>query len=151
MPLSVIPNSLAEVEEQLSISPDFKELPTTKEELDELLLNEFELLQYDMLYGNQDCYGGTNPYEPTNMRLGVVDITIDNVTQKYGSVMISGRNYTECSRVEVDGEIVPATLISNHTFQLNNTSTLSPGSSVCIVQVDNDDDILSRTEAYIIQ
>lgn len=42
----------------------------------ETYLADLKALGYDMLYGKYYIYGGTNPFKPTNMKMGVNDITI---------------------------------------------------------------------------
>ncbi len=40
-----------------------------------------EALQYDMLYGKEYIYGGINPYDPANMKMGVRDIKVERVVE----------------------------------------------------------------------
>lgn len=51
-----------------SYHQSFEESPRYQEYL--------EMLEYDMLYGEQAVYGGTSGYEPTDMQMGVVPITL---------------------------------------------------------------------------
>ncbi len=44
-----------------------------------LYLEELEILEYDMLYGDQNCYAGTNPYEPTEMKMGIHPILLTDI------------------------------------------------------------------------
>ena len=52
------------------------------------------MLGYDMLYGKQYIYGGTNPFKQSGMKMGVKDITIDEVVNINGSYYIKGQNFT---------------------------------------------------------
>lgn len=44
-----------------------------------LYLEELEILEYDMLYGDQNCYAGTNPYQPTEMKMGIDPILLTDI------------------------------------------------------------------------
>lgn len=44
-----------------------------------LYLEELEILEYDMLYGDQNCYAGTNPYQQTEMKMGINPILLTDI------------------------------------------------------------------------
>lgn len=50
----------------------------------ELYLEELEILEYDILYGDQNCYEGKNPYEPTDMKMGIDPINLVGI-RAFGS------------------------------------------------------------------
>lgn len=52
----------------------------------ELYLEELEILEYDMLYGKQNCYNGKNPYAPTQMKMGIDPIILTDI-RALGSVL----------------------------------------------------------------
>lgn len=52
----------------------------------ELYLEELEILEYDMLYGKQNCYNGKNPYAPTQMKMGIDPIVLTGI-RALGSVL----------------------------------------------------------------
>lgn len=45
-------------------------------------LADLKLLQYDMLYGEQYIYGGTNPFIATDLKMGTYDISITDVYEE---------------------------------------------------------------------
>ncbi len=88
---------------------------------------DLEMLQYDILYGEQYVYKGRSPYLATKMRLGVFDATLDQVRPAPGlkeSSYIIGTHFTPSSEVMINGEYIetnylnPTTLlISDHVFE----------------------------------
>lgn len=68
--------------------------------------NDLEVLQYDMLYGKQYVYGGESPYEPTDIQMGVVPITLDSIRKVSDETyVVNGENFTDHSVVEINGQI----------------------------------------------
>ncbi|MDE7326073.1 MAG: sulfatase-like hydrolase/transferase [Lachnospiraceae bacterium] len=49
-----------------------------------LYLEELEILEYDMLYGKQNCYAGKNPYAPAKMKMGIDPILLTGI-RAFGS------------------------------------------------------------------
>lgn len=45
----------------------------------DLYLEELEILEYDILYGDQTCYEGKNPYAPTDMQMGIDTIRLTGI------------------------------------------------------------------------
>ena len=60
---------------------------------EENYLENLELLQYDMLYGEQYAYGSKGPYEPTDLEFGVEPITIKDVAYINDQFIITGENF----------------------------------------------------------
>lgn len=111
-------------------------------------LKELELLQYDMLYGKKEVYNEQVPYEPTNLKMGIHNIKIKDMEIKNGIVYISGEHFTEFSKAIVDGKVLETTYMDENTLCLNNVD-LKKGSTVEIAQIGDDDEILSKSKAYI--
>ncbi len=112
---------------------------------------DLEMLQYDILYGEQYVYGGKSPYEKTAMRLGVVDTQFDSIEEiSEGRYYIRGANFTQSSYLEVNGELVEATFIDENTL-LVLTDLLQDGDEVDIATRSNSSThrVLTRTESYI--
>ncbi len=88
---------------------------------------DLEMLQYDILYGEQYVYKGRSPYLPTKMRMGVYDATLDEIRPAPGlkeSSYIIGTHFTPSSEVMINGEYIetnyldPTTLlISGYVFE----------------------------------
>ncbi len=100
---------------------------------------DLEMLQYDILYGEQYVYKGRNPYLATDMRMGVYDTTLDEIRPAPGlkdSSYIIGTHFTPSSEVMINGEYIetnyldPTTLlISGHVFENMD--------KICVVQRSN--------------
>ncbi len=100
---------------------------------------DLEMLQYDILYGEQYVYKGRSPYLATDMRMGVYDTTLDEIRPAPGlkdSSYIIGTHFTPSSEVMINGEYIetnyldPTTLlISGHVFENMD--------KICVVQRSN--------------
>ena len=68
-------------------------------------LAKLKELEYDILYGDQICYGGENPYYPSNMTMGLSPVRLDAVNVTYDHVMkVRGENFTRYSVVHMGDE-----------------------------------------------
>ena len=111
-------------------------------------LDNLEMLEYDLLYGDQSGYeGGENPYEPTDLQMGVVPIEITTVSNQYGRVLVSGRNFTESSAIVIDGAVYDTAFISSAQIVAIVPRT-TPVSEVAVAQITSDGVELGRTEPY---
>jgi phosphoglycerol transferase MdoB-like AlkP superfamily enzyme len=111
-------------------------------------LEDLKLLQYDMLYGEQNIYNGKNPYEPTDLKMGVFDIKIKSLVSSGDRILINGDNFTEYSVVSINGEEVPTDYVNRSTLSIEHKD-LKEGDTLVIDQADDDDLILSTSEPYI--
>ena len=73
---------------------------------DDNYMEELHALQYDMLYGDKIIYGGKDIWKRVDTKMGVRDIKIDSVVKIGDRYYIRGQNFTESSRVNLDGEIL---------------------------------------------
>ena len=78
---------------------------------EESYLKDMKTLEYDILYGNRDVYGGENPYQSTDLKMGIDDIIIDHVVYNDSNVLVYGENFTPYSRVCFDGKAVETTFV----------------------------------------
>ncbi len=113
-------------------------------------LDKLTLLEYDLLYGDCEAYEGENPYTITNLQMGYKKITINKVTDSDDGAVITGANYTGCSKVTVNGEIHETEFISNKELLVRDY-TLEEGDKIAVVQEDENGDILSSTSIYVIK
>ncbi len=99
---------------------------------------DLETLQYDILYGKQYVYDGENPFERTEMHLGVKDAVLDKIEKiSDGRYYITGENFTQSAYVEVNGELLETTYISPTTLLLND------------VELKDGDEVDVATEATV--
>lgn len=112
---------------------------------------DLETLQYDILYGKQYVYDGENPFERTEMRLGVKDAVLEKIEKiSDGRYYITGENFTQSAYVEVNGELLDATYISPTTLLLNDVE-LKDGDEVDVAIRSNSSTrkVLTRTDTII--
>lgn len=82
-------------------------------------LENLELLQYDMLYGEQYAYGSKGPYEPTDLEFGVEPITIKDVAYINDQFIITGENFTPYTKIFVGEEEMDTKFISPEKLAVN--------------------------------
>ena len=112
---------------------------------DENYLEELHALQYDMLYGEKYIYDGENPWEPTDMKMGVKEIKIDSIVKIGDKYYIKGQNFTEYSKVNLDGEILDTVYLGPTILGLEEKVDPDDVSKMKVSQVD-DNEILGTTE-----
>lgn len=96
---------------------------------------DLEVLQYDMLYGEEYIYGGESPYKETDMQMGVEPVELESVTKSSeGVYYISGKNFTAASRLEVNGERIEDTLYLSTTSLIVREIELEEGDSLRVIQ-----------------
>ena len=66
-------------------------------------LSKLEVLEYDLLYGDYQIFSGINPYTPTDMQMGCVPIIVKDWSEDEKNLTVNGENFTEFSRIYVDG------------------------------------------------
>lgn len=77
---------------------------------------QLELLQYDMLYGDMNIYGGDNPHKRIKMTFGVEPIEIINVKQQGETILIEGNNFTLWSEVFIGKEQQETLFLDSNTL-----------------------------------
>lgn len=107
-----------------------------------------KMLQYDMLYGERYIYGGRNPFRPVDMKMGIKDIRIDEMVQIGEKFYIKGENFTECSRISLDGSALKTIYLGPTILGLLEKVDPEDAERMKVSQVDrnSDKDILSTTE-----
>ena len=108
-------------------------------------LSRLEMLEYDILYGDKEVYGGEYPYQPTDMTMGSVPVTITDWDIRYGRMLITGENFTEYSTVMIGGQPVDTAYIdSKHIIIL--TEDLPGFNAFSVAQINKDGVVLSETQ-----
>ena len=114
---------------------------------DQAYLDNLEVLEYDVLYGDKSAYEGENPYPVIDMTMGCEPIEISSVSRRYGRVLVNGANFTECSVIELDGESYPTAFINSAQI-VSIVPRTTEVHQVCVVQKSADGVEMSRTEPY---
>lgn len=110
---------------------------------------ELEMLEYDILFGDQYAYDGKLPFEPTQLRLGVEDILITGAANIHDDVYVSGKHFTVWSKVTIDGAVAEETLFINENTLLLPGTQLEPGDSVTVSQVTKKHEVLGQTAPFV--
>lgn len=108
--------------------------------------NNLQALCYDMLYGDRYIYGGENPYKPTKLKMGVKDIKVDEIVKIGEDYYIKGQNFTEFSKISLDGEILKTVYLGPTILALKEKVDPEDVSKMKISQVEKNKEILSTTE-----
>ena len=110
-------------------------------------LSNLKLLGYDMLYGDNYIFGGTNPYKKNGMKMGIHDIKIDKVVKVGDKYYIKGENFTEYSKVTLDGETLKTIYLGPNLLGLLESVDLEDAAKMKVSQIDKSNkEIISTTE-----
>ena len=109
-------------------------------------LQNLEVLAYDMLYGDRYIYGEKNPFKKTDMKMGVRDIRIEEIVQIGEKYYIKGQNFTEYSKVSLDGKILDTVYLGPTILALKDDVDPEDVSRMKVSQVEKNEEILSTTE-----
>jgi len=113
-------------------------------------IHELEMLEHDMLYGEKVIYNGVNPYEPTQLKMGIDDISIHTVSVIEKSAYVIGNNFTKWSHVFVNGKKQETKFIDKNILIAENVDVKS-GDIITICQIADDKTTLGISEEYVIK
>ncbi len=105
-------------------------------------------LQYDILYGDCVAYGGVFPFEATDIKLGLTEITVTDVYYSGDSIYVKGTGFTESSRIFVNGGSKSTDFIDDSTLILSGID-LKEGDKIKIVQIADFIFHISTSETYV--
>lgn len=115
-------------------------------------LEDLEVLEYDLLYGEQYALEETYPIM-TEMTMGTRPITITAVEEDEESIRVIGENFTPYSVIALNGSEKDTVYVDEHT--LTCTKSLLDGwslsSGVTVRQVAANGKILSETATYRVE
>ena len=109
-------------------------------------IKNLEALAYDMLYGKRYIYGQKNPFPRTDMRMGIKDIKIDEVVKIGDEYYIKGQNFTEFSKISLDGEVLKTVYLGPGVLALKDKIDIEDAKRMKVSQVERDKTVLSTTE-----
>ena len=113
----------------------------------ETYLADLKALGYDMLYGKYYIYGGKNPFKPTNLKMGVNDITIDEIVKIGDKYYIKGKNFTQYSKVTLNGKELKTIYLGENVLGLLEDVDPDDADKMKVSQIENKSgEILSTTE-----
>ena len=113
-------------------------------------LSDLELLQYDMLYGNEYVYDGKEkPITEGHMVMGVRDVTLSKIVPELDNgYSLYGENFTKQSKVYVNGEKQESKFLNNTRIDLSNT-TLKDGDVISVRQMGSSNTLFRRSDYYV--
>ena len=112
---------------------------------DATYLSDQEALAYDMLYGKHYAYGGKEPYEPVDMKMGHKRIRIKDLVKIGDRYYIRGDNFTERSIISMDGKQLSTVYLSPTLLALNETIDPQDVDKLEVSQVDKSKETILTT------
>ena len=113
----------------------------------ETYLSDLKAIGYDMLYGKYYMYGGTNPFEPSDMKMGVKKIKIDEVVKVGSKYYIKGENFNEYSKVTLKGKTLKTIYLGTNILGLLEEVDPEDVAVMKVSQVESkSNEIMSTTE-----
>lgn len=109
-------------------------------------MQDLETLAYDMLYGKSYIYGGKSPFEPTDMKMGIRPIKIEDIVKIGDDYYIKGQNFTEYSKISLDGQVLNTIYLGPTILGLREKVNPEDVNRMKISQVEKNKEILSTTE-----
>lgn len=112
-------------------------------------LADLELLQYDILYGNQYVYEKSGkPITSGHMVMGVKDTKVTSLVEQLdGTYSVYGENFTKQSKIYINGEKQNSTFLNNTRIDLKE-SVLEEGDIVMAAQVGSSNTIFRTSKEY---
>ena len=107
-----------------------------------------ELLQYDMLYGENYSHDGINPYYSNTMQMGIYDITLSHAILCDGSLYIFGENLTEASGVYIGDELWKTSYYNPNMIVVRNVE-INQGDEICVKQAGKNKKPLSTSNIIV--
>lgn len=117
-------------------------------------LDKLQVIQYDMLYGKNGIYEGLSPYMPTDMRMGVKDIVIEDVIiEANGDIYVKGKNFNNYSIVIIDDDDYETEFIDTETLKvvIEDVDELEKLETVVVGQGELNITKLSLSNIYVLE
>ncbi len=113
-------------------------------------MEDFELLAYDVLYGDLESYDGVLPFQATDLQFGVKPIVLRNAVLRndvrdYYCLFINGENFTPYSVVIINGEEYDTTFVNSQFLSVTGFE-LEDVLTVKVAQIGVDGHTLSVTD-----
>ena len=106
------------------------------------------VLQYDMLYGQKYIYNQEEIYEPTDLKMGVLDINLIDYNVQASNLYLKGENFTQWSRIYINDDPVETVYIDENTL-MTESIEIEDGDSLSVRQVSKGKEVLSSTNSLL--
>ena len=107
-------------------------------------LKKLKILEYDILYGKKEIYGGDTPYVATELKMGIDDIEITDVYNYGDTVFIEGNHFNDYSCALINGKEYATEKISDRLLRVKGAK-VKKDDLVTVAQKGDDKVELSRT------
>ncbi|MBE6035896.1 MAG: LTA synthase family protein [Clostridiales bacterium] len=108
--------------------------------------SDLKKLEYDMLYGKKYIFNEQNPYKKIDLQMGIKPIKIKEIVRIGDKLYIKGENFTEYSKISLDGEILKTIFLGSSILGLQEEVDLDAVNRMKVSQVEKNKEILSTTE-----
>lgn len=110
-------------------------------------MNNLELMQYDLLYGDRYAYGGKDLFPASKIEMGIKDVVIRSAYLFNGRIHIYGDNFSKWSKVYVNGEKVNTTYESGQCLTIN-SSAVQNGDTLVVNQLGSNNTIFRSSNKF---
>lgn len=104
-----------------------------------------EMLEYDMLYGEQAVFGASGGYSPSDMQMGTAPIVLEHCRLLGDALYVFGDRFTPFSRVCIGQKSADTEYISANALKVSSPN-LKEGDAISVAQIGEDGFVLSQTE-----
>ena len=113
-------------------------------------LEGLENLQYDLLYGKRYSYNGEDLYPASDLVMGLDEVEITSVRPSAieDKIYIFGKNFTQSSRVFINGDKVPCSQVSTGMLSIN-SKYLTDGDSIVVNQMGSSNTVFRSSNEWI--
>ena len=110
---------------------------------------KLKILQYDILFGKQYIYEEKNPYQKSDLQIGLNQPRITKVYVENDILKVEGQNFTHASKIFVNGKKIQ-TIVHNSNLI---TSEEIPKNlkQIKVGQISLYDKVLSYSEEYYME
>ncbi len=108
-------------------------------------MDNYEVIQYDMLEGEGLSYGSSPP-QKTGTKMGIRQIKLTGVNSKGNTVEVRGSEFTQCSSICINDKLIETKYVNSKAL-LAEDYLLKSGDIVTVCQVDDKSNILSKTNS----
>lgn len=100
-------------------------------------LEAMKILEYDILYGDREVYGGEMPYKATKMEMGILPIIQRTTVHVGDQIVVFGENFNQYSRICVNGKAVPTPYIHERRLIAKDVP-YKDGEEITVLQIGRD-------------
>lgn len=112
-------------------------------------MEDLELLQYDMLYGNQFVYQGkAMPVKTPHMTMGIKDVYLKEIVPHLNEgYSLYGENLTRASKIFVNNEKQKSIFLNNTRIDIPETE-LEEGDIITVIQMGSKNTVFRTSNQY---